>query len=139
MGDEFRRGKLDSAVSELLALSLAGRPVLLEIEDVHWMDGASAALLTRLCEDIENGPSLIAVTRRDEDTGFVAGPGGEGSCPCYPGPLPESAANRLLIAATEDSSRSASTNLPCFVDRSGGNPLFLKELLERRARRRRRR
>ena len=127
LGDEFRRGKLESAVSQLLALSLAGRPVLLEIEDVHWMDGASAALLTRLCEDIENGPWLIAVTRRDEDTGFVAEPG-EGIVSLHPGPLPESAGESLLIAATEDSP-FRQHELAVLVDRSGGNPLFLKELL----------
>ncbi|MDP9329986.1 MAG: tetratricopeptide repeat protein [Actinomycetota bacterium] len=127
LGEEFRRAKLEWAISDLLSRVFADRSVLLAIEDVHWMDDASAALLSMLCLQIANGPWLVAVTRRDEETGFVAAPG-EKSTTLRPAPLAVADGEALLLAATEDAPYRPH-EVVVLVERSGGNPLFLKELL----------
>lgn len=127
LGEEFRRGKLEWAVSGLLGRVYADRAVLLAIEDVHWMDDASATLLSLLSADVANGPWLVVVTRRDEDTGFVA----EQTETCVtlrPSPLTAPDGEALLLAATEDLPFRPH-EVDVLVKRSGGNPLFLRELL----------
>lgn len=127
LGEEFRRGKLEWAVSHLLGRLYADKSVLLAIEDAHWMDDASAALLSLLSADVANGPWLVAVARRDEETGFVAAPG-EACTTLRPAPLAAQDGEALLLAATEDAPFRPH-EVAVLVDRSGGNPLFLRELL----------
>ena len=74
MSESFRRAKLNEVMVQLLERVVA-RPTLLLIEDVHWMDEASASLLERICRTAATRPWMIAVTRRDADSGFVAPPG----------------------------------------------------------------
>src|SRR5262245_17304844 len=126
LGPEYRRPKLEWAVSVLLAALYAGRPVLVTLEDAHWMDDASASLLTTLLRDIGNGPWLAVVTRRDETTGFVAS--NEACNTLRPSPLSDDDGRTLLLAATE-ASPLPRHELDVLVERSGGNPLFLKELV----------
>jgi class 3 adenylate cyclase/tetratricopeptide (TPR) repeat protein len=126
LGEEFRRAKLEWAVSDLLSRVFADRSVLLAIEDVHWMDDASAALLSTLGPQISQRPWLVAVTRRDEETGFVAAE--ETTTTLRPAPLDDAEGEALLRAATEDAPYRPH-EVAVLVERSGGNPLFLKELL----------
>ena len=128
LGQEFRRGKLEWAVARLLRHMYEGRPVLVTIEDAHWMDDASSALLSTLISGIAVGPWLVAVTRRDEETGFVA-PEGDGFVTLRPEPLGPVARRALLEAASEDAPLRPH-ELDVVADRSGGNPLFLRELLQ---------
>ncbi len=127
LAQEFRRGKLEWAVAKLLRQLYEGRPVLVTIEDAHWMDDASGALLSSLLPGIQAGPWLVAITRRDEQTGFVA-PEGERSATLRPEPLTEVARKALLEAASEDAPLRPH-ELDVVAERSGGNPLFLRELL----------
>ena len=124
---EFRRERLEASVSSFLARVFARTPTLVEIEDVHWMDEASASLLRRVAEAVDVGPWIFAVTRRDQETGFVAGDLASATV-LRPTPLTGPDAESLLRAATE-----AEPMLPAesrtLVERSGGNPLFLLELL----------
>ena len=105
----------------------ADTPTLVEIEDVHWMDEASASLLRRVAEDVGAGPWVFAVTRRDQETGFVARALPHAT-ELRPTPLAGAEAESLLLAATE-SDPMLPDELATLVDRSGGNPLFLLELL----------
>ncbi len=127
LGEEFRRSKLEWAVSRLLGLVYADRSVLFTIEDAHWMDDASAKLLLLLAADAVNGPWLVVITRRDEDTGFVAAQT-DTSVTLRPSPLSAPDGERLALAATEDSP-FRTHEVDELVKRSGGNPLFLRELL----------
>ena len=124
---EFRRERLEHAVSEFLARVFADTLTLLEIEDAHWMDEASASLLRSLAEDVGAGPWVIAVTRRDQETGFVA-PDLADATVLRPTPLAGADAESLLLTATE-SEPMLPDELRTLIDRSGGNPLFLLELL----------
>ena len=127
LDQEFRRDRLERSVSEFLARVFADAPTLLEIEDAHWMDEASASLLSHLAEDVGQGPWVIAITRRDPDTGFVADGLGD-VVALRVEPLAGLEAQSLLLAATEDTPMLPA-ELATLIDRSGGNPLFLLELL----------
>jgi class 3 adenylate cyclase/tetratricopeptide (TPR) repeat protein len=122
--EEFRRPRLEQAVLQLLTARLT-RPTLMTFEDVHWMDEASADLLTRLVEAASRLPWLICVTRRDVDTGFVAHPK---ETVLRPEPLNASQSTALIDAASEETPL-APHDITALAQRSGGNPLFLRELL----------
>ena len=100
LDQEFRRERLERSVSEFLARVFADAPTLVEIEDVHWMDEASASLLRRVAEDVGGGPWVIAVTRRDQETGFVARALPHAT-EVRPTALAGAEAESLLLAATE--------------------------------------
>jgi len=126
LGQEFRRAKLNDVVTTLLGRLLT-EPTLIAVEDTHWMDEASSDLFRQLCRDINSRPWLIAVTRRDEATGFAA-PTSEATVSVRPDWLSEDQVVELLIAATEDAPLRPH-EMSILARRSGGNPLFLQELL----------
>ena len=126
LGQEFRRTKLNEVVTKLLS-SILGGATLIAIEDAHWMDEASGDLLLQLCREVAGRAWLIGVTRRNEASGFAA-PAGEATVSLHLDTLPEEKVVELLIAATEDSPLRPH-EMSILARRSGGNPLFLQELL----------
>ncbi len=66
--DEFRRPRLAEVTGELLDATV-GRG-LISIEDVHWMDEASADVMSHLASRAEQSGWLICVSRRDDGTGW---------------------------------------------------------------------
>ncbi|HEX4529105.1 MAG TPA: adenylate/guanylate cyclase domain-containing protein [Acidimicrobiia bacterium] len=121
----FRGAKLGETVSELLARALPG-PTLLLIEEAHWMDDASADLLRRLLTDLPGRPWFVCVTRRAHDRGFLA-PEGVGTT-IELAPLDPEVTTELFHLATVDAPIPAH-ELRALVARSGGHPLFLRELV----------
>jgi tetratricopeptide (TPR) repeat protein len=81
--------------------------------------------LHHLAEGVESRPWLICTTRRDITGGFVAAPG---AVVLRLAPLAGEAAAQLAEAATA-TAPIAPHQLAALTERSGGNPLFLKELL----------
>src|SRR5262249_5889987 len=71
----FRRARLHGVVEQVLG-KLLSEPTLLVIEDVHWMDEASAELLRHLAGQVSSKPWLVCATRRPVGGGFSAGGGG---------------------------------------------------------------
>jgi class 3 adenylate cyclase/tetratricopeptide (TPR) repeat protein len=126
LGAEFRKQKLEEVTAQLLGRVLT-EPTVLLIEDVHWIDEASSDLLARLATEAEGRPWLICVTRRDEETGYVAIEGDQ-VVPLRPAPLSASEAEALVVAATEQQPLRPH-ELAALTTRSGGNPLFLQELV----------
>ena len=123
---EFRRSKLQDVTIDYLS-RVVSQPTLVVIEDAHWMDEASTDLLRAVALRITELPWLICVSRRDETTGFVLPEASR--CHSFRlTPLSSDALGELIAAATEES-----PFLPHEVDelsdRSGGNPLFLQELV----------
>ncbi len=128
LDEAFRKDQLERAVCSFLAAALP-EPTAITIEDGHWMDELSRDILLRLVsEQLTNAPWLICLTRRDETTGFVA-PEHPAARTLAAQPLDADAALRLIQAATE-----ADPFLPresaMLAERSGGNPLFLEELVQ---------
>ncbi|HEY7018645.1 MAG TPA: adenylate/guanylate cyclase domain-containing protein, partial [Gaiellaceae bacterium] len=124
----FRRARLHGVVEALLGRLLSG-PTLLVIEDVHWMDEASADLLRHLGGQVSGRPWLMCATRRPVSGGFSAAEG----VPPIPAmtiqlqPLDADAAQELVGAAAAQG--LLQHEVTAITDRAGGNPLFLQELV----------
>ena len=125
LDEEFRRSRLARAVTELLS-HLLPESGLLFVEDAHFMDEASADLFTNLAKSLDSTSWLIGVTRRDVESGFVAP--STGSTSLVLSPLTESETTDLAQIITRDAPLPAH-ELGMLVERSGGNPLFLRELI----------
>ncbi len=124
--DRFRRARLNETASELLARLLPGTTVLV-FEDVHWLDEASADLLTQLALNVGARPWLLIPSRRDVDSGFVAPDVPEASALRLE-PLDEQAALALIESETEEQPLPPHV-MATLTERAGGNPLFLAELV----------
>ena len=131
LADDARRPKLHEALLRLLH-PLRHRGLRIEIEDAQVMDEASAAFLAALVEALPGAPWLIVVTRRDVDSGFSADPGG-GVLRLVPEPLSSEDARTLAEAAT-DLEPLPPHLVAVAVERSGGSPRFLLDLLDAVAR-----
>jgi predicted ATPase/class 3 adenylate cyclase len=126
LDDEFRKSRLEEATVALLKEVLKGE-TLIVIEDVHWMDEASADLLGRIVNEAAGMPWMICVTRRDVSEGFVAAEAPH-VVALRPQPLDEAAAAAMIDAVTADSPL-APHEIAALAERSGGNPFYLRELL----------
>jgi class 3 adenylate cyclase/tetratricopeptide (TPR) repeat protein len=124
--ERFRKEQVEDVTARFLS-ALLPPPALVTIEDVHWMDEASTELLQRLARGVGRGPWLVVVTRRDVTSGFV-GRDLEFATELRPEPLDGAAAAAMLSDATEDAPL-APQEMEALAERSGGNPLFLKELI----------
>ena len=124
----FRRARLHGVVESVLAKLLEG-PTLLVIEDVHWMDEASAELLRHLGGQVSTRPWLVCATRRPVEGGFSAADG----VPPIPAmtiqlqPLDDEASQKLIGAAAAQG--LLQHEAAAIAGRAGGNPLFLQELV----------
>ena len=124
--ERFRKEQVEEVTERLLS-ALLPAPALVTIEDVHWMDEASTELLRRLARSVGERPWLMVVTRRDVSTGFV-GDDLELTTALRPEPLDADAAAAMVSEVTEDAPL-APHEMAALAQRSGGNPLFLKELI----------
>ena len=70
LGEEFLRARLHESVATLLERIL-DEPTLIEIEDVHHMDDASADLLGYIADHLDGHPWLFCVSRRPGAKGFT--------------------------------------------------------------------
>ena len=70
-----QRRRTISAVADLLLQRAADDPCLLVVEDAHWLDGETLAVLDVLVDRITSAPVLLLVTYRPEhDTGWANRP-----------------------------------------------------------------
>jgi predicted ATPase len=118
-----RRHTLDAVKRLLLRQSQAG-PLLLVLEDLHWLDSESQALLDELIESLPALPILLLATYRPE---YRHQWGGRS---CYSqlrvDPLEPASAEELLVSllgATDDLDLLTRH----LVELTDGNPFFLEE------------
>jgi class 3 adenylate cyclase/tetratricopeptide (TPR) repeat protein len=123
---QFRRDRLHECVGTLLMRVLL-MPTLLIIEDGHWIDDASRDLLHSLTREPVPRPWLVCVTRRPQGDDF-ADPAVDGHVQLPLGPIDARAAQALALAAAGEVAVSDEV-LAVLVERSGGNPLFVRELV----------
>ncbi|MEY2421155.1 MAG: hypothetical protein QOI95_1222 [Acidimicrobiaceae bacterium] len=121
-----RQANLHNAVVELLRRVLSG-PTLITIEDSHWLDAASCELLRSLLSGIERRPWTVLVTRRNV-TGGLELPDADAVTTVRLEPLNHAALVALASAAAQGAALPPGV-INDLVDRSGGNPLFLQELV----------
>jgi len=126
LAEKNRRPKLHEVVDQFLQALIDGA-TLIEIENAHNIDGASAELLGYLCGQIGKRPWLLGIARRETGSRLVLPE------------MPTVLRIKLEPLAADDSLRmtqvaTAGDPLPGHVlrvvaQRSGGNPQFLRDLL----------
>ncbi len=125
LAEASRAGKLHEVVLRFLGRALVV-PTIVQIEQVHLMDAASAALLRALALEVESSAWLVLITRRDVQGGLVLADDSHHRIEL--GPLsPEEA--HALAASTLDAAHLPPHVVELAVERSGGSPQFLLDLL----------
>ncbi|TYB69376.1 AAA family ATPase [Nonomuraea sp. PA05] len=132
------------AALTLLAEIAAAQPLLVVVEDAHWLDRASADVLAFVARRIESEPLAMVVTLRDDEpsplreAGLAAMPVGRLSGEAAAGLLDSTAPGltasaRERILAEADGNPLALIELPATLNDSGmnGPPAPLGERLER--------
>ena len=122
---EFRRARIHEAIVDLYDTTLAGRPVFMVIEDLHWVDDASGELVNYLVRAAATRAWAGVTTRRPEGTWEM-----DNQLPHVTTielrPLTDDDIRRVAIEASERSLSDGTLDL--IVERSQGNPLFALEL-----------
>jgi tetratricopeptide (TPR) repeat protein len=119
-----RRQRTLDAVKRLLLREARERPLLLLVEDLHWIDAETQALLDGLVESLPGARLLLLVTyRREYQHGW-------GQKTYYTqlrlDPLPLAGADELLhVLLGNHPSLAPLTRL--LIERAEGNPFFLEE------------
>jgi class 3 adenylate cyclase/tetratricopeptide (TPR) repeat protein len=123
--ETFRFQRLNDTVEQFLQRALV-TPTLLIFEDAHWMDDASRFVLEQIAGSPAPRPWLVCVTRRPEGASLR----GEDAhrLQLVLDPLSEADAAALTLASLEDEPLPEET-LATLAERSGGNPLFIRELV----------
>lgn len=126
VAERYRRVRTQQVVADALE-ALVDQPLGMVIEDTAYMDDASAELVAEILGRIRTQPWVAVITRTADTAGLHHGRGYEADM-IELEPLDEANATRLAMKLAE------TTPVPQhliseMVARSGGNPLFLRELI----------
>jgi len=127
LADDFRRKRLEEATTAFIRSVVAPGTVVV-FDDVHLFDDASSTLLTRIARDSAQSAVLVVATRREVNTGFVADDE-MAQIALHPKPL-DGDAVRVLLRQELDDLALAPHDLETLSLRAGGNPLFVRGLVE---------
>jgi len=124
--DRQRRRTLETLIAIFVGMS-SQQPLLLAIEDLHWLDPTTLELLSQMIEQVPTRRILLLVSARPE---FVPGWGSRSYFTAL-------SLNRLTRRQTEQvvSGLTGGKQLPAalaqqIVDRTDGVPLFIEELIK---------
>jgi class 3 adenylate cyclase/tetratricopeptide (TPR) repeat protein len=121
----FRRERLQDAVEQFVTRVMM-LPTLVIVEDTHWIDDASRELIRHLTRAPAPRPWLLCVTRRPQGVELARDIAGHARLTL--GPLEGAAAESLALAAAGELALPDEA-LAAVRQRSGGNPLFVRELV----------
>jgi class 3 adenylate cyclase/tetratricopeptide (TPR) repeat protein len=130
---EDRRNLLTATIEDMLKAAARRRPLLVVLEDRHWMDGLSSDLLKTLTDAQMDVPLCVVSSCRNGDaSGSPHGPRSDGVLQVALGALaPDDARelvrNRLGWPAERDADATALAD--ALNARAEGNPFYLQELL----------
>lgn len=113
-----------TVVLAILQELAARQPVLLAVEDLHWVDPSTLELLTRFIEQAPNSRILAVLTARPD----FAPTWKEGLATTLElGPLGENALKDLIVSLRHDITQAT---LRRIVERADGVPLFAEEMVK---------
>jgi class 3 adenylate cyclase/tetratricopeptide (TPR) repeat protein len=124
--ERFVSERIATSVETLLR-SLIPDTALVVVDDAHFMDEASAALIGHLAAGVRSRPWLIVLAHRANDDGFAA-PEGVEALTLTLAPLDQPSALLLTVQLTEDAPLPAHVAAG-IAARSHGSPLFVTELV----------
>ena len=123
---EDRGARLRGAVGRFLDVIFPAQPMLIVVEDAHWIDEASAALLRYLFGERREAGVAAIVSRRDTGTGLLLDDLDDVER-LELEPLGTEAALELIGGRAGEHAIGAAVR-DSLVARAGGNPLLLQEL-----------
>jgi len=138
-----------TALKSLVLAESLRQPVILHLEDAHWLDADSQSFLTRLLQDVPGYPLAVFVTRRPvEETGRQGDKGTEDrgtedarlgtegwGLGAFTGPQLTIRLNTLTaaeiraLAAGQLPGAPSSALVNLLLERAEGNPFFVEQLL----------
>ncbi len=122
------REEATRAVLSFVEAAARERPVVILLSDLHWADDAVLGLIGPLLDRASRRPFVLVATARHElENRWAPPPGRHNTVSLTLDPLDRDAAETLLSSLAEH-------ELPVelraeLIDRSGGNPLFIEELV----------
>ncbi len=122
--------RLRLALVDFVSALTARAPVALVLEDVHWADEASLALVEELAEQLADAPALFFLTSRpelhEEHPELLLGPSSTSIAlgGLTPGQVVE--LSRAILGGNEDLPEET---LRALAERTAGNPLFVEQIL----------
>lgn len=125
LSSEAIQARTFETVSEMTLLGSRHRPLVLAIEDVHWIDTASQVYLTALLERLAGVPLLLLMTYR---AGYQP-QGVDKSCFTQVSLHPLSREDSLkVVQAVLETEQVPDTVARVILAKAEGNPFFLEEL-----------
>ncbi|HSL57992.1 MAG TPA: adenylate/guanylate cyclase domain-containing protein, partial [Acidimicrobiales bacterium] len=122
------REEVHRSVLGFLGALLSTRPVVLTISDVHWADRLVLELLSTLLERLPRAPFVLVTTARPPfSTAWAPAEGRYDVVRLTLDPLDRESTRHLLDGLLPD--RLDPELREALLDRSGGNPFFLEELV----------
>ena len=124
---EERQRRLLSLLTRSIEVRSRNEAAVLVVEDLHWIDEASAAFLERLVEAVTETRILVVVTFRPEYSSAWTSDGRHVQLTLDP--LDAEATGHLLTELLGDD--PSLDGLPALIEsRSGGNPFFVEEIVQ---------
>jgi tetratricopeptide (TPR) repeat protein len=123
---KLRRAGIFEAIGQLLHALAGVRPVIVVLEDVHWMDQATGEFLALMVESLGSSRILLCLTHRTGYTPpFAPAAIGTQLTLSPVAPIDSAAMGCSILGA-----QSLSADLQQFIDRkTEGNPFFVEEVL----------
>jgi class 3 adenylate cyclase/tetratricopeptide (TPR) repeat protein len=125
--DQFRPARTMAAVGALLEATMKD-PVVVVVDDTHWMDEPSRDLLAGLITGLDRYPWMFVLTRSMGDEGFLA-PESPSVTRVELHPLGIDDAKSLIFSATQEAPLPPQ-QVELLARQADGRPLFLIELLQ---------
>jgi class 3 adenylate cyclase/tetratricopeptide (TPR) repeat protein len=126
------REALFSAARAVVEAIAQRRELVLAIDDIHWADEGMLDLIDHLTRWVR-GPLLLVCLARDELLERRPGWGGgrRNATAISLEPLTEEETRELVAALMPESGNGSADVVPQVAERSGGNPLFAEEMVNR--------
>ena len=126
------REALFSAARAVIEAIAQRRPLVLAIDDIHWADEGMLDLIDHLARWVR-GPLLLVCLARDELLERRPGWGGgrKNATSISLEPLTETETRELVAALMPGAGEDGGEVVPQVAERSGGNPLFAEEMVNR--------
>ncbi len=122
------RAEASGALLSFLEARVDQSPLLVRIADLHWADDAVFELIDEVCTRLARKPLvLVATARRSLQSRWTPRAGRFNSLLLNVDPLDRDSVATLLAQLTDGDLDEHSADL--LLDRSGGNPFYLEELV----------
>ena len=125
LSPQARKERIFAALLELCVRSSRQGPLLIEIENLHWIDATSEEWLTAFAERLAGHPILLLMTRRPERQADWLDAAHVTHLPLS-GLSPEQ--SRQLLQAAPQAAQIAEPLARELLAKAEGNPFFLEEL-----------